>query len=131
MHDPLDDLPPAMCPAPRPTTTIVADEFVSRDDLAALVRDGRVRIDGAIAHVDGTSHLLREAVRVLGSASHETDPYGFTGKADTLAAFLQRGFVLSAERIALGRFVYDVEYGYLPQPLRNGPDESGVNPVVR
>ena len=41
-------------------------------------------------------------------------------------AMVKRGFVMSAERIALGRCIYDVEYGYIAQPV-NGADSSGVN----
>jgi hypothetical protein len=80
--------------------------------------------------------VLTEAVRILGNASQETDPYGFTGLTESLAALLRRGFVLSDGRVALGRTVYDAEHGYLTQ-LVDGPrpsgraDESGVNPALR
>ena len=130
MNDPFD-FPPAMIPARADQPRLAADEFIARDDLDGLVAAGEVRLQGAIARTTtGGVFVLREAVRVLGNISHETDPYGFTGQVDTVGAFLRRGFVMSGERIALGRSVYDVEYGFLVQLVSGGADRSGINTAL-
>ena len=131
MRDPFSPYSTAMSPQPQPPALCASDEFVSEARLAALVASGHAVRSGALLRTaDGQRWVLREAVRVLGLIGSESDPYGITGTADTLRSLLDRGFVMSSERIALGRRVYDAEYGYLPQQLHD-PDASGVNPVVR
>ena len=104
------------------------DDFIAEEELACLLECGEVaRAGWLLTARDGRIWALQEAVRVLGSTSHETDPYGLCGAVDSLGSMIKRGFVMSAERIALGRCVYDVEYGYIAQPI-NGADTSGVNP---
>jgi hypothetical protein len=89
-----------------------------------------------LVHSSGHMYVLCDAVRVVGRAEQETDPYGFIGVIDTIGNMLKRGFVMSAERIALGRAVYDAEFGYIVQEVAGDPptasraDESGVNPKV-
>src|SRR5690606_20422133 len=102
MNDP-SDFPPAMLPARAPEPPrLAADDFISRDALGALVAAGEVRVQGALARTSGGGlYVLREAARVLGNISHETDPYGFTGQVDSVGGFLRRGFVMSGERMAL------------------------------
>jgi len=131
MNDP-SDFPPAMLPARAPEPPrLAADDFISRDALGALVAAGEVRVQGALARTSGGGlYVLREAARVLGNISHETDPYGFTGQVDSVGGFLRRGFVMSGERMALGRSVYDVEYGYLVQLVSGGADRSGINAAI-
>jgi hypothetical protein len=128
---PYDFYSTAMSPQPEPPALLIADEFLSEARLSALLAGGDAVASGALLRTaDGRRWMLREAVRVLGLHGQDNDPYGITGTADTLRSLLARGFVMSSERIALGRRVYDVEYGYLPQPLSD-PDASGVNPVAR
>ena len=130
MHD-RSDFPPAMTPAQAAAPHLAADDFISRDALEALVTAGEIHLTGALARtMTGELFVLREALRILGNVSQETDPYGFTGKVDTLGTFLRRGFVMSGERVALGRSVYDVEYGYVAQLVSGGADRSGVNPAL-
>jgi len=103
------------------------DDFIGEDELAGMVDRGEVARAGCLLTArDGRLWALQEAVRVLGTVSHETDPYGLCGVVNTIGAMVKRGFVMSAERIALGRCIYDVEYGYIAQPI-NGADSSGVN----
>lgn len=133
MHDRISDLPPAMSPISQPPLPrLGVDEFVSDEQLALLIEHGEVVRRGTILRTrSGVMYVLHEAVRVLGRVSQETDPYGYIGVVDTVGGMLKRGFVMSAERIALGRAVYDAEYGYIIQPVQNGsPDASGVNPKI-
>lgn len=138
MHDRISDLPPAfpydaMSPSsPPPLPQLGLDEFISEEQLAMLVERGDAVRRGAIVRApSGVMYVLHEAVRVLGRVSQETDPYGFIGVVDTVGGMLKRGFVMSASRIALGRAVYDAEYGYIVEPVGAGsPDASGVNPKI-
>lgn len=132
MNDPYD-FPPAMSPAfdisPPP---LAADEFVSDDELTAVLARGGVQRDGCVLRTDdGTTYLLEEAMRALGNISQETDPYGVTGQAETLGGWLRRGFVMSSQRIALGRAVYDAESGFILRRLARNADASGINPAIR
>ena len=120
---------PAYTKSPLPP--IEVDGFVTDDQLHGWVANGHAARAGIkLSLRDGRRFVLLEAVRVLGNVDSETDPYGFTGHVDTLGAMLKRGFVMSAERIALGRRVYDVEYGWIAEPMADA-DRSGVNPTVR
>jgi hypothetical protein len=123
MHDPISEPPVAR---------LGLDEFISEDQLAGLVQRGEAIRNGCMLVArNGTLYMLQEAVRILGNVSQETDPFGFIGIVDTVGSLLKRGFVMSAERVALGRAIYDAEYGYLVQPIGNGSaDQSGVNPKM-
>jgi hypothetical protein len=115
----------------RSQPAIHIEDFLSDVDIIELVSRGEAKRDGCILRLsDRRVFVLQEAVRVLGTVSHETDPYGFCGTTDTIGALLKRGFMMSANRIALGRAVYDAEYGYLVQEVGFGnPDASGVSPA--
>lgn len=137
MHDPISDFPPAfpssMSPSSQPPLPQLGlDEFISDEQLLVLLERREATRRGSVLYArTGATYVLHEAVRVLGCASQESDPYGFIGVADTLGGMLKRGFVMSAERIALGRMVYDVEYGYVIEPVGNGSaDASGINPKI-
>jgi len=91
-------------------------DFVGEEYLQQLHCSGAASRDGCLLRLaDGQLYALKPAVRILGTLSHETDPYGLIGTTDTIAAMLERGFVMSADGVALGRTTYAVEYGYLPQ----------------
>jgi len=132
MNDPYD-FPPAMTAAyDASPPSLAADEFVSDDELASLLASGSVIRDGYILRADdGTAYLLEEAMRALGNISQETDPYGVIGQAETLGDWLRRGFMMSSQRIALGRSVYDAESGFILRRLDGDADASGVNVALR
>jgi len=132
MNDPHGNIPPpAGSAAPSRPPPVSLDGFIASHDLSALLASGEATQAGCIlTTADGQGYALQEAVRVLGNISQESDPYGFTGLVETVGTLLKRGFVMSAERIALGRSVYDVEYGWLAHPIASA-DESGVKPRVK
>lgn len=133
MHDRISDFPPAMSPLSHPPMPQLGlDEFISDEQLELLIERGEaVRLGSVVRDRNGATFVLHEAVRVLGRVSQETDPYGFIGVIDTIGGMLKRGFVMSSERIALGRAVYDAEYGFIVDPIGNGSaDASGVNPKI-
>jgi hypothetical protein len=121
-------LPSSQPPLPQ----LGLDEFISDEQLAMLLERGEATRRGSILSAQGgATYVLQEGLRVLGRVTQETDPYGFIGVVDTIGGMLKRGFIVSAERIALGRAVYDVEYGYLVEPMGNGSaDASGINPKL-
>ncbi len=131
MPHPLSSSPPPMSPAHDVSDATLFDDFLAENTLGRMVERGEVHRDGCLVRTrDGRRYALRAAVRILGHINQETDPYGLTGTTDTVAGMLERGFVVSAGRVALGRQVYDTERGYLAQPIGD-PDASGINPVIR
>src|SRR5262249_7734528 len=100
--------------------------------LEAWIRTGEATRAGSLLTArDGRRYILRDALRVLGRRNGDTDPYGFTGRVESVRDFIQRGAIAFADGIRLGSAVDDVEYGVLAMPLGASPDESGANPVVR
>ena len=127
--------------SPAPTLPLLDEEFLSADDLQALCSpndrgDTHAVRQGALLHTARGSFVLLEAVRILGTVTGDTDPYGYIGRVETLGALVKRGFVINAQRCGLGRQAYEIQHGYLLEAVaatsRHGdPDESGVNPVIR
>jgi hypothetical protein len=119
-----------MSPAARHHPPLAADEFISKADLRAWIDAGAcTQSSWLLVTPDGQRYHLREAVRVLGRASGDTDPFGFVGMIDTVHGLIERGFAVSAEHVALGRRVYHVEHGWLAEPLASA-DRSGINPSL-
>jgi hypothetical protein len=107
------------------------DGFVADAVVDSWVRSGdAVRAGGLLSLRDGRRYLVRDAVRVLGRRNGETDPYGFTGRVESIRELLRQGAVAFADGIRLGPAVYDVEYGVVAIPFAS-PDESGANPAIR
>ena len=141
--------------SPAPTLPLLDEEFLSADDLQALCSpndrgDTHAVRQGALLHTDeglggnlvdlearaNLGCVLLEAVRILGTVTGDTDPYGYIGRVETLGALVKRGFVINAQRCGLGRQAYEIQHGYLLEAVaatsrRGDPDESGGNPAVR
>lgn len=106
------------------------DGFVSDAILAGWVQVGDVVRAGALLKVrDGRRYVLTDALRILGRANGETDPYGLTGRVSTLRDLLGQGATLSASSIRLGPAIYDVELGFIARQLASA-DESGPHPSL-
>jgi hypothetical protein len=104
-------------PAPL-SPRLALDGFLPDDLLASLLAGGQATRAGAVLHTsDGRTYLLEDGVRVIGRHDRSTDPYGFTGLVESVGALVRRGFVVTAERIALNRIAYDVELGVIALPL--------------
>jgi len=102
------------------------DGFVPDDLLESLLNGGQVQRDGCLlTTADGRNYVLEDAVRVLGSSNRHSDPFGYVGMVASVRYLLRRGFVMSAERVALDRTVYDVEYGVIAHPLAT-EDQTGI-----
>ncbi|MEM9693287.1 MAG: hypothetical protein AAGA56_12130 [Myxococcota bacterium] len=95
-------------------------EFIPRHDWSHRTGETGPRpVDGCIDGDAGHTLIAREAVRVLGPEDAASDPYGITGRVDTLLAFIERGFTLGDRFIVLGRQRYHVEYGYLLSAMKS------------
>ena len=122
---------PSTRPPPPSTLEVPPDGFVPEHDLAmACGRGVAVRTGAVLSLRDGRRFALEAAVRVLGRYDGETDPFGLTGAIEPIASLLRRGFVIGAERVALGKLVYDVVCGAVLHPF-GSPDESGPWPGGR
>jgi hypothetical protein len=106
------------------------DGFASDSQLASWVRSGAaVRAGAVLTTREGRRFMLQDALRIIGLQSGDVDPYGLTGRVDTIRQLLRQGALLSADRVRLGQLTYDVEYGVLALPFASA-DESGANPRV-
>lgn len=121
-------------PTPTPGSQVVVrlgdDGFASDAQLASWLRNGAaVRAGAVLTTREGRRFMLQDALRILGLQSGEMDPFGLTGRVDTIRQLLRQGALLSAERMRIGQHSYDVEYGVLALPFASA-DESGANPRV-
>jgi hypothetical protein len=97
------------------------DAFISEAVVDGWVRAGAAaRANGVLAARDGRRFLLRDAVRVIGRRNGDTDPYGLTGRVETIRDFIRRGAYVSADALRLGPAVYDIEYGFVAVPAELG-----------
>ncbi len=131
MNEPMSEIPPTLpygSRLPSVKARLAMDGFIPDELLGSLLEAGLASAAGCMLYTtDGRKYVLQQAARILGTTTGNTDPFGFTGLVESLGDLLKRGFVMSAERMALGRQIYDVEYGVLAHPIQQ-PDDSGVNP---
>ena len=101
-------------PGTVPLPCIEADAFVPEVTVDGWVRRGAAtRVGGLLVTPDGRRFVLRDAIRVLGRRNGDTDPYGFTGKVESIRELIRRGASVSADALRLGPAVYDIEYGFV------------------
>ncbi len=133
MNEPMSETPPTLPYGSRLPTVqarLAMDGFIPNELLSSLLEAGLATVASCMLTTsDGRRYVLQHAARILGTTTGNTDPFGFTGLVESLADLLERGFVICAERVALGRHIYDVEYGVLAYPLGSA-DDSGVNPRI-
>lgn len=95
--------------------------FQSLADIETRVRDRRAVLEGAIltAASTGEQYVLRDAMRVLGSAQG-ADVFGMTGRIVAISELLSMGASVSATTLRIGNVEYEVQPGYLVQTLIAG-----------
>jgi hypothetical protein len=112
-------------PAPRP---IVISGFATDMTIEGWIRTGAATRAGALLTAsDGRRFVVIDALRILGRRNGETDPYGLTGKVESLRDFLKKGAIVSPSGLRLGAAIYDIEMGAVLTPLGSA-DESGAVP---
>ncbi len=130
-HDAPGNGGPLSAPCSAAAPELLCDgAFVSDEQLARLVESGAaVRIGAVLVSAGGEQFARQDALRILGVEPGKTDPYGLTGRVSSLVSLLERGFVLYAARVALGRHLYDIELGVIlhaidsPSTLPSGRPE--------
>src|SRR3954469_11470997 len=91
--------PPSSSSATMPSvrTRLLEDAFVAESMLESWIRSGEVtRAGGLLTTRDGRRFTTVDAVRVIGRRNGETDPYGLTGRVETLRDFMRKGAVLAS-----------------------------------
>jgi hypothetical protein len=121
---------PSSAPPSSAHVRVGDDHFVSEALLEAWMRVGEASCAGGLMTArDGRRWLVRDGLRILGRRNGETDPYGLTGRVETLRDFLRKGGMLGPDAVRLGAAIYDVEYGVIAY-LMKSPDESGAMPKM-
>ena len=108
----------------RPSTYsgVVARLFISQGRLDAWSAEDRVRIQNDIMTLsgDGRAFRLRPAIRFLKVAGHDgdsNDPHQLIGRVKLLDDLIQLGGEQFMESVIVGDVAYDVQSGFLGEPL--------------
>ncbi len=104
--------PPPKAGRDVPALRIDDGAFVSDATLDGWVRSGAASRAGALlGAADGRRYVLRDAIRVIGRRNGDTDPYGLTGRVESIRDYIRQGAAVSADALRLGPAVYDIEHG--------------------
>jgi hypothetical protein len=100
-------------------TPTMARLFISQGRLDAWALEERVKIDADVMTLagDGRSFRLRTAVRFLKVSGDGADPNGLVGKVKSLDDVSSLGGEQFMESVLLGETAYDVQSGFLGEPL--------------
>ena len=113
-------IPAPFAQVPRPTYHgAVARLFISQGRLDAWSAEDRVRIQEDIMTLsgDGRSFRLRPAIRFLKVAGNGADPHQLIGRVKPLEDLTRMGGEQFMESVILGEIAYDVQTGFLGEPL--------------
>jgi|GEM_PF-652218 len=96
--------------------------FQSNLEIDSKVRFHCATISGSVlTHDDGAKFALRDAVRFLGPSlsgpGKNSDIFGMTGRIVPLSELLASGATLSSSLVKIGSLEYEVQLGFLVQPL--------------
>jgi len=97
----------------------VARLFISQGRLDAWSAEDRVRIQDDIMTLagDGRSFRLKPAIRFIKVAGNGTDPNQLIGRVKQLDDLMRMGGEQFMESVILGETAYDVQSGFLGEPL--------------
>ena len=104
------------------TTARMARLFISQGRLDAWSLEERVKIDADVMTLagDGRSFRLRPALRFMKVSGAGADPNGLVGKVKTIEDVTRQGGEQFMESVILGETAYDVQSGFLGEPLAAG-----------
>jgi hypothetical protein len=97
----------------------VARLFISQGRLDAWSAEDRVKIQDDIMTLagDGRSFRLKPAIRFLKVAGNGADPNQLIGRVKLLEDLTRMGGEQFMESVILGETAYDIQSGFLGEPL--------------
>jgi hypothetical protein len=103
--------------------------FISQERLDAWSGEQRVQVDGDVMTLadDGRAFKIRPAVRFLRLAAggDEADPHDLVGKVKLESDLDKMGADHFIHSVILGETAYDVQPGFLGDPVPRGPEGGG------
>lgn len=93
--------------------------FISQARLDNWSVEDRVKVEGDIMTLsgDGRSFKLKPAVRFLKVSGDSADPNGFLGRVLTVEAIVAKGAENYMDSVLLGETAYDVQSGFIGEPM--------------
>ena len=103
-------------------TPLVARLFISQNRLDTWSGEDRVKVDGDVMTLsgDGRAFRIRPAVRFLKVSGNGADPHLLVGKVKTVDAVHGLGGEHFHEAVLVGETAYDVQNGFLGDPIPQG-----------
>ena len=97
--------------------------FISQERLDSWNAEQRVELDGDVMTLaeDGRSFRIRPAVRFLKLSGAESDPNQLLGTVRDEAALAEMGADYYMNSVILGEVAYDVQPGFLGDPMPREP----------
>lgn len=101
---------------------VVARLFISQGRLDAWSSEDRVKLDADVMTLsgDGRAFRLRPAIRFLrvsGQTAQGTDPHQLVGRVKLLDDLIRLGGEQFMESVIVGDTAYDIQSGFLGEPL--------------
>lgn len=99
--------------------------YISQDRLTAWMSEDRVKVEADLMTLlpDGRAFRIKPALHFLRVAAGGEDPNGLLGKVKTVKMIKEQGGEHLQESVILGETAYDVQEGFLGEPV-NGPAAS-------
>ena len=96
--------------------------FISQKRLDNWSAEERVKVEGDIMTLagDGRSFELKPAVRFVKVSGDGQDSHSLVGKVKTIEALMTLGGEQFMESVIIGETAYDVQSGFLGEPVVNG-----------
>jgi hypothetical protein len=95
--------------------------FISQNRLDSWSTEERIKVDGEVMTLagDGRSFKLKPAVRFMKVAGggDDADPNQLVGKVKTIESITKLGGEQYLESVILGDTAYDVQSGFIGEPL--------------
>ncbi len=101
--------------------------FISNKRLDSWSDEGRVAVDGDRMTLveDGRSFAIDPAVRFLKVVGGDEDPHELVGKVKRESELDSMGAEHYVTSVIMGETAYDVQQGFLGDPLPKGSDGKG------
>ena len=106
--------------------------FLSQEALDSWIGDGRADIQGDVLvdKVGGLTFQLREGVRFLSEVSGGADAGRLVGCVKDLSQLANMGGEYMSDSVVLGELAYEVQPGFVGQPLSLSPSSPNVEEIA-